>query len=173
MSLVKNKYKIETSSHLRFDELSNLIENNIFSPDYILKASPEVTVAKPSLPPLNEFLPMVEQIWKSGIVTNNGPFHQSFEKELCNYLKVPNISVFSNGTMALLIAIKCLKLKGEVITTPYSFVATSHVISWNGLTPVFCDIDSNSLNICPERIEKSITKKYIRNTRNKCLRKAL
>tara|TARA_B100000902_G_scaffold138437_1_gene136601 strand:+ start:480 stop:1706 length:1227 start_codon:yes stop_codon:yes gene_type:complete len=150
---------INDSAKIDFSSIHELLINNSISPSYTSIDKSQITVAKPSLPPLNDFLPMLQEVWRSGIVTNNGPFHQRLEKELCSYLEVPNISVFSNGTLALLIAIKSLELKGEVITTPYSFVATSHVISWNGLTPVFCDIERDTLNICAKRIEPLITEK--------------
>jgi dTDP-4-amino-4,6-dideoxygalactose transaminase len=116
-------------------------------------------VTKPFLPPLKEFMPSLEQIWDSRVLTNNGPFLQRFEKELCLYLGVPYITVVVNGTSALDIAIKCLGIGGEVITTPYSFIATSQALLWNNIKPVFVDIDPFSCNIDPVKIEQSITKK--------------
>ena len=117
-----------------------------------------IFVTKPFLPKLEEFVPYLERIWDNQWLTNNGPFHQKFESELCKYLGVKHISVFCNGTIALLVAIKALELKGEIITTPYSFVATSHAIKWNNIDPVFVDIDSKDCNINPDLIEKAISK---------------
>ena len=114
-------------------------------------------VTQPFLPPLEEFIPYLEQIWKNKILTNGGPFHQQFERELCDYLGVEHIALFTNGTIALLTALKSLKVTGEVITTPYSFVATSHSLLWNGIVPVFVDIKADSLNIDPKKIEAAIT----------------
>lgn len=116
-----------------------------------------IYVTQPSLPPLEEFLPYLEMIWESKVLTNGGPFHQELEKALCDYLGVEYISLFSNGTLALVTALKALQINGEVITTPYSFVATSHSLLWNGIKPVFVDIQPNSLNIDPNRIESAIT----------------
>ena len=114
-------------------------------------------VNKPFLPPLEEFLPYLEQIWQSKILTNGGPFHQQLEAELCAYLGVEHISLFTNGTIALVTALQSLRITGEVITTPYSFVATSHSLLWNSIKPVFVDIQSDSLNIDPNKIEAAIT----------------
>lgn len=118
-----------------------------------------IYVTQPYLPPLEQFIPYLEQIWKSKQITNNGPLHQQLEQELCNYLGVPQISLFCNGTIALLTALQALGIEGEVITTPYSFVATSHALLWNQLTPVFVDIDPITLNIDPTKIEAAITDK--------------
>lgn len=118
-----------------------------------------IYITKPFLPPLDEYVKYLEKIWTSKQLTNNGPFHKQLEQELCEYLDVKYISLFCNGTIALLLAIKALELKGEIITTPYSFVATSHSIKWNGLTPVFVDIDVSTCNMDPDRIEKAITSK--------------
>ncbi len=118
---------------------------------------PNIYVTKPDLPPLDEFIPYLEEIWDSKILTNNGPFHQQLEKALCEYLGVEFISLFTNCTIALMAALKVLEIKGEVITTPYSFVATSNALIWNNLQPVFSDIDENTFNIDPNEIEKSIT----------------
>jgi dTDP-4-amino-4,6-dideoxygalactose transaminase len=107
--------------------------------------------------PLAEFLPYLERIWEAKVLTNGGPFHQELELALCRYLDVPYISLFNNGTVALLTALQALGIKGEVITTPYSFVATAHSLLWNGLTPVFLDVDPNTLNLDPRRIEAAIT----------------
>jgi dTDP-4-amino-4,6-dideoxygalactose transaminase len=114
-------------------------------------------VTQPFLPPLEEFFPYLEEIWKNKILTNGGPFHEQLEKELCNYLGVQHISLFTNGTIALVTALQALRITGEVITTPYSFVATSHSLLWNGIKPVFVDIQSDTLNIDPKKIEAAIT----------------
>ena len=116
-----------------------------------------IYVARPSLPPLQELLPYLEQIWDSRILTNNGPFHQQLEDALCKYLDVPYISLVANGTMALCLALKALDVQGQVITTPYTFAATSNAINWSGLTPVFVDIDPVTLNLDPEKVEGAIT----------------
>lgn len=115
-----------------------------------------VFVTRPYLPPLDEFLPYLEQIWDSGILTNNGPMHQAFERALGEYLGVEHVSVACNGTIALLTALQALAEQGEVITTPYSFVATSHTLLWNRFRPVFVDVD-DSFNIDPNQIEAAIT----------------
>jgi dTDP-4-amino-4,6-dideoxygalactose transaminase len=116
-----------------------------------------INVTKPFLPPLDEFIPLLEQIWSSGVLTNGGPMHQQLEEALCERLGVKYLSLFANGTIALLTALKALKITGEVITTPYSFVATSHALLWNDIEPVFVDIEPNTLNIDPNLIEKAIT----------------
>ncbi len=116
-----------------------------------------IYVTQPSLPPLEEFIPYLEKIWESKQLTNNGPFHQQLEEALCDYLGVPYISLFCNGTQALITAIQALKLEGEVITTPYTFVATAHAIVWNKLTPVFVDIEEDGFNIDPAAVEAAIT----------------
>lgn len=117
----------------------------------------KIYVTKPALPPLEEFEVYLKQMWESGWLTNNGPFHIEFENSLRDFLDVDYISLFSNGTIALITALQALDLKGEIITTPYSFVATSHAIKWNGLNPVFADIDSHTCNIDPESVERLIT----------------
>ncbi|MBY5467108.1 DegT/DnrJ/EryC1/StrS family aminotransferase, partial [Rhizobium leguminosarum] len=117
----------------------------------------KIYVTKPSLPPLEEFIPSLEAIWNNRVLTNGGPFHQQLEQELCNHLGVKHISLFSNATVALLTALQALRVTGEVITTPYSFVATSHSLLWNGLKPVFVDIDPVTLNVDPAKIEAAIT----------------
>lgn len=114
-------------------------------------------VTQPSLPPLEEFLPFLEKIWQSKVLTNGGPFHQEFERALCDFLGVKHIAVFNNGTVALLTAIQALKITGEVITTPYSFVATAHALLWNKVQPVFVDVDPRTLNLDPDKIEAAIT----------------
>ncbi len=116
-----------------------------------------IHVTQPHLPNLDEFTPYLQKIWDNKWLTNNGPFHQQLEKELCEYLNVKHISLFTNATIALVTALQALKITGEVITTPYSFVATSHSILWNNLTPVFVDIEENGFNIDPRKIEAAIT----------------
>jgi dTDP-4-amino-4,6-dideoxygalactose transaminase len=117
----------------------------------------KIFVTQPFLPPLEEFIPYLEEIWDSKILTNDGPFHQQLENALCKYLGVKHISLFANGTIALITALQALRINGDVITTPYSFVATSHSLLWNGITPYFVDIDPNTLNIDPSKIEAAIT----------------
>lgn len=118
-----------------------------------------VYVTSPLLPPLEEFIPYLETLWESKILTNSGQFHQQLEEALAAYLGVKHVCLFSNGTLALLTALQTLRITGEVITTPYSFVATSHSLLWNDLTPVFADIDPVTFNIDPDRIEELITPK--------------
>jgi dTDP-4-amino-4,6-dideoxygalactose transaminase len=118
-----------------------------------------IYVTQPFLPPLKEFIPHLEQIWNSKIITNNGPFHQQLEKALCDYLGVKYVSLFANGTIALITALKTLGITGEVITTPYSYVATAHSLLWNHIKPVFVDIAPESLNLDPTKIEASISDK--------------
>lgn len=122
-----------------------------------IKMSKNIPVTKPFLPELNEFIPYLEKIWENKWLTNNGPFHQELESNLCEYLGVKHISLFNNATIALVTALQALRISGEVITTPYSFVATSHSIIWNSLTPVFVDISPDGFNIDPYEIEKAIT----------------
>jgi dTDP-4-amino-4,6-dideoxygalactose transaminase len=117
----------------------------------------DIFVTKPTLPPLEELVPYLKQIWDNKTLTNGGPFHEQLEKALCEYLGVEHISLFTNGTIALVTALQALRITGEVITTPYSFVATSNSLRWNGITPVFADIDPNTLNLDPLRIEAAIT----------------
>lgn len=116
-----------------------------------------IPVTKPALPPLEELLPYLERIWESKIITNGGPFHQQLESELADFLGVEHISLFNNGTAALITAIQALRLSGEVITTPFSFVATSHALWWNNIKPIFVDIDPQTLNLDPRKIEAAIT----------------
>lgn len=116
-----------------------------------------ITVTQPHLPPLEEFLPYLEQIWASKVLTNGGPFHRQLEAELADFLGVPHISLLTNATVALVTALQALRISGEVITTPYSFVATAHSLLWNGIRPVFVDIDPQTYNIDPARIEAAIT----------------
>ena len=119
----------------------------------------QITVTAPLLPDLEEFNALLKEIWNSKWITNNGSFHKQLEKELAEYLKVPYISLFTNGTLPLLTALQALRVTGEVITTPYSFVATTHSIWWNGCKPVFVDIDPATGNIDPDAIEAAITNK--------------
>lgn len=116
-----------------------------------------ITVTSPLLPDLDEFHGMLRQIWDSKWITNNGSFHKQLEAALAEYLKVPYVSLFTNGTLPLLTALQALRITGEVITTPYSFVATTHSIWWNGCKPVFVDIDPRTGNIDPDKIEAAIT----------------
>ena len=118
-----------------------------------------ITVTSPLLPDLDEFQGMLKEIWDSKWVTNNGQFHKQLEKALAEYLKVPYISLFTNGTLPLLTALQALRITGEVITTPYSFVATTHSIWWNGCKPVFVDIEEETCGIDPDKIEAAITPK--------------
>lgn len=116
-----------------------------------------ILVTQPYLPPLEEFLPSLEKIWASKRLTNAGPFHEQFEQELGEMLGMPHISLFANGTLALITALQALRIGGEVITTPFSFVATAHALLWNGIRPVFADIDPDTFNLDPSRIEAAIT----------------
>lgn len=116
-----------------------------------------ITVTSPLLPKLDEFHEMLKQIWESKWITNNGSFHKQLEKELAAYLKVPYVSLFTNGTLPLITVLQALHITGEVITTPYSFVATTHALWWNGIKPVFVDIDLSTGNIDPDKIESAIT----------------
>lgn len=116
-----------------------------------------IYVTRPALPPLEEFTELLKQIWQNKVLTNNGPFHQQFEEKLAEYLGVKYISVFSNGTLALMTALQTLRITGEVITTPFSFVATTHSLWWNNIKPVFADIEPNTFNLDPEKVEAAIT----------------
>lgn len=116
-----------------------------------------ITVTSPLLPSLEEFMPYLQDIWDRKWLTNNGHYHKELEKALCEYLKVPYISLFTNGTLPLMCALQALRITGEVITTPYSFVATTHSLWWNGIKPVFVDIDPITGNIDPDKIEAAIT----------------
>lgn len=118
-----------------------------------------IFVVKPNLPPLEDFIPYLREIWDNEWLTNCGPMHQRLESELAEFLGVPFICLFNNATNALMVALKALEVAGEVITTPYSFIATSHSILWNGSQPVFIDIDPNTLNMDPSKIEAAITDK--------------
>lgn len=117
----------------------------------------QITVTAPLLPDLNDFNELLKQIWESKWITNNGSFHRQLETALAEYLKVPYVSLFTNGTLPLLTALQALRVTGEVITTPYSFVATTHSIWWAGCKPIFVDIDPRTGNLDPEKIEAAIT----------------
>ena len=119
----------------------------------------QITVTSPLLPDLDEFNTLLKEIWDSKWITNNGSFHRQLEKELAHYLKVPYISLFTNGTLPLITALQALRITGEVITTPYSFVATTHSLWWNGIKPVFVDVDPSNCGIDPNKIEAAITPK--------------
>lgn len=116
-----------------------------------------VLVTTPHMPPLEEYLPYLQEIWGKKWVTNKGPFHEQLESELSEFLGVEHLSLFCNGTIALITALQALEIEGDVITTPYSFVATAHALLWNGLQPVFADIDSATMNLDPAKIEAAIT----------------
>lgn len=121
------------------------------------KPEQKIYVTQPALPPLEEFTEYLKKIWDSKILTNNGPFHQQFEKELAEYLGIEYISLFSNGTLALITALQALRITGEVITTPFSFVATTHALWWNNIKPVFVDIEPEYFTLNPDKIEAAIT----------------
>ena len=116
-----------------------------------------IYVAQPYLPPLEEFIPYLEKIWETKQLTNGGPFHRQLEKALCEFLGVEHLALFTNGTIGLVTALQALRVTGEVVTTPYSFVATAHSLLWNGIKPVFADIDPDTLNLDPNRIEAAIS----------------
>ena len=116
-----------------------------------------IFVTQPFLPPLEEFTPYLEEIWANKILTNSGPFHQRLEDALCNYLGVKYLSLFSNGTLGLIVALQALRITGDVITTPYSFIATAHSLLWHGNKPIFVDVEPETLNLDPAKIEAAIT----------------
>ena len=116
-----------------------------------------ITVTKPFLPPLEEYLPYLQRIWQNKLLTNNGPFHVQLESELAEYLGVNYISLFANATLGLVSSLQALHISGEVITTPFTFVATTHALWWNKITPVFVDIEPHYLNMDPAKIESAIT----------------
>lgn len=136
--------------------IKSITQNNIIRDNM---TDQKITVTSPLLPDLDEFNEMLKEIWASKWVTNMGQFHKQLEKALCEYLKVPYISLFTNGTLPLLTALQALRITGEVITTPYSFVATTHSIWWNGCKPVFVDIEEETCGIDPNKIEAAITPK--------------
>ena len=124
-----------------------------------MKSEKPIYVTQPYLPPLEEYTEYLKKIWETKWLTNNGEFHKELENELAEYLGIEYISLFANGTIALIVALQALRITGEVITTPYSFVATAHALWWNGVTPVFADISVPGCNLDPEKIEAAITPK--------------
>ena len=132
-----------------------------------------ICVTRPALPPLEEFIPYLEKILESHQLTNNGPFHQKLEKSLAEYLGIKHICLFSNGTLALVSALQALRITGEVITTPFSFVATTNALCWSGIKPVFVDIEPVFMNINAEMIESAITPQDNRNNASPCLWKSM
>jgi len=122
-----------------------------------MRLNKPIYVTQPVLPPLEEFYPYLEKIWKSKWLTNNGPFHKELESTLADYLGVEHLALFANGTLALVTALQALRISGEVITTPFSFVATAHSLLWNGIKPVFVDIHPETFNLDPDKIEAAIT----------------
>lgn len=126
-------------------------------PGYDMNHSHPIYVTQPYLPPLQEFVPYLEQIWANKWLTNAGPFHNELEVALARHLEVPHLSLFANGTIALVVALQALRISGEVITTPFTFVATTHSLLWNGIKPVFVDIDPRTFNLDPNMIEAAIT----------------
>lgn len=130
---------------------------NLFVMEQKKDKNDRILVTSPLLPPLDEFVTMLQDIWQRRWITNNGEYHQRLENALAEYLKVPYVSLFTNGTLPLITALQALEIKGEVITTPYSFVATSHALWWNSIKPVFVDIDPSNGNIAPAKIEAAIT----------------
>ncbi len=120
-----------------------------------------IYVTQPSLAPLEEYAALLEQVWASGILTHNGPMVQRFEREMCQWLGLTHFTAVSNGTIAIQMAIKALELRGEIITTPFTWVATLSAIKWEGCTPVFCDIEADTFNIDPAKIEAAITDKTV------------
>ena len=115
--------------------------------DTSMASDKTIYVTQPELPPLEEFMPYLRQIWDTRVLSNGGPFHQMLEAALCDYLGVRHISLFTNATIALVTALQSMRITGEVITTPYSFVATAHSLMWNGIKPVFVDVECHS-SVC-------------------------
>ncbi len=144
---VKNTFDHYNTLYLKKLQYYNRMDKNI------------ITVTSPLLPDLDEFHGLLKEIWESKWITNNGSFHKKLEAALGEYLKVPYVSLFTNGTLPLLTALQALRITGEVITTPYSFVATTHALWWNGIKPVFVDIDPHTGNLDPNKIEAAITPK--------------
>ena len=142
-----------------FDEQTERLAGSITEYTELYKYMKQITVTSPLLPDLDEFHSLLKEIWDSKWITNNGRFHKQLEKELASYLKVPYISLFTNGTLPLITALQALRITGEVITTPYSFVATTHSLWWNGIKPVFVDVDPATCNLDPSKIEAAITPK--------------
>lgn len=124
-----------------------------------METKKQITVTSPLLPSLEELVPYLKDIWSRKWLTNNGYYHKELEKALCEYLQVPYISLFTNGTLPLMCALQALRITGEVITTPFSFVATTHSLWWNGIKPVFVDTDPKTCNLDPDKIEAVITPK--------------
>jgi dTDP-4-amino-4,6-dideoxygalactose transaminase len=124
---------------------------------YGMTSKKPIYVTQPFVPPLEEFIPYLEEIWERKWLTNAGPFHQKLDKDLADYLGVKHLALFTNGTLALITALQTLRITGEVITTPFSFVATAHSLLWNNIKPVFVDIDPVTLNLAPDQIESAIT----------------
>lgn len=120
-----------------------------------------VFVTEPHLPSFDGFVSALEQVWQSKRLTNGGPFHERLEREISEYLGVEHVCLFANGTLALIAALKSLGLEGEVITTPFSFAATTNAIRWAGLDPVFVDVEPETLNLDPERIDAAITDRTV------------
>ena len=143
----KNTFNHYSTLYLKKLQYYNTMDKNI------------ITVTSPLLPDLDEFHGLLKEIWESKWITNNGSFHKKLEAALGEYLKVPYVSLFTNGTLPLLTALQALRITGEVITTPYSFVATTHALWWNGIKPVFVDIDPRTGNLDPNKIEAAITPK--------------
>jgi dTDP-4-amino-4,6-dideoxygalactose transaminase len=151
IAINKDKIRIEFfCTFASFNHLARLIQ---------MDNKKLITVTSPLLPPLDEFIPYLEEIWSSKWITNNGQFHRQLEAALAEYLGVKYVSLFTNGTLPLITALQAMNITGEVITTPYSFVATTHALWWNGIKPVFVDIDPNTCNLDPDKIEAAITEK--------------
>jgi dTDP-4-amino-4,6-dideoxygalactose transaminase len=137
-----------------------MVENNVGeSRGTAMAENYPIHVTRPFLPPLEEFQMYLENIWATKQLTNKGNYHELFENQLADFLKVKHVSLFSNGTLALISALQALRITGEVITTPFSFVATTHALHWNGIKPVFCDIDPLTYNLDPRKIEAAISPK--------------
>lgn len=161
----ENSKAVETSQPVLWSSTISRVRPSSLLTDSIIPTESPLTsytdtpvfVTQPYLPPLSEFIPYLEEIWKSKMLTNGGPFHAQLEEALCHYLGVNHIALFTNGTIALLTALQSLRITGEVITTPYSFVATSHSLLWNGIKPVFVDVDPVTLNLDPTKVEAAIT----------------
>jgi dTDP-4-amino-4,6-dideoxygalactose transaminase len=151
----RSAQKDERSAFPPFGEEKTMINSK--SAYALESANKPIYVTQPYLPPLEDFIPYLEKIWTSKTLTNGGPFHQRLERALCHYLGVDHVALFANGTLALLTALQALRIRGEVITTPYSFVATAHAMLWNGIKPVFVDICPRTLNLDPAKIEAAIT----------------
>lgn len=154
---VKEDVALAYLSKLSAAGVSGMVRAPSVSEEKNAEEDKPIYVTQPYLPPLEEFLPYLEEIWENKILTNAGPFHNRLEKALCEYLGVEHLALFSNGTLALITALQALRITGEVITTPYSFVATAHSLLWNGIKPVFVDIDPHTLNMDPAKIEAAIT----------------